>query len=216
MARHSAESLPTRSDASDPEIPDQPLRSPEESSPSLTLRSLLIGTLGVIVICATAPYNDYVVVNTPMVGSYLPLGAVLALFFLTVVVNAPLSRFAPRQALSAREMAVILAMLLAGSALPTTGLMRIWMPMLVAPFRFGQEDLTFWQIFSKLSLPGWLFPVDDIENGRNSPIVNFFYNRVPAEESIPYAAWIPPLLGWGIFIAAWLTAMLAMAVIVVP
>lgn len=183
---------------------------------AFTVRSVLIGTLGAIGLSALAPYNDYIIANTPLIGSYLPLVVVLALFFLAVVINAPLSRLAPRHALSARELSVILAMLLAASAIPTQGLLRYWLPMLVAPFRLGQEDVTFWQIFSQLTLPGWLFPVDDLAEGRNSPIVTYFYNRVPQDEPIPYAAWFSPLLGWSVFIISWLVAMLAMAVMVVP
>lgn len=188
----------------------------DQSRSRLSLRSLLIGTLGVVLICALAPYNDYVIVNTALVGSYLPLGVVLAMFFLVIVVNAPLSRLAPRHALSARELTVILAMLLAGSALPTQGFLRSWLPMLVAPFRIGLEDPTFWKLFSGLSLPSWLFPVEDFADGRSSWIVGFFYNRVPDGQAIPYAAWLPTLLGWSAFVIAWLVAMVAMAVIVVP
>ncbi len=191
--------------------------SPLASSPrAVTLRSLLVGTVGVVLLCGLAPYNDYLIVNTSLIGSYLPLVVVLALLFLVVVVNAPLSRFAPRQALSAREMAVVLAMLLAASAIPTQGLLRFWLPMLVAPFHLGQEDPIFWQIFSGITLPSWVFPITDIAHGRNDPVMMLFYSRVQPGEAIPYAAWIPSLLGWGVFIAAWMTAMLALAMIVVP
>lgn len=183
---------------------------------AVTLRSLLIGTLGAALLCGLAPYNDYILVNTSMVGSYLPLFVVLALFFLTVFVNAPLSRFAPNRALDARELAVILAMLLAASAIPTQGLLRFWIPMLVAPFRLGQEDATFWQILASVRLPAWIFPVETIADGRNSPIVTLFYSRQQPGEPIPYHAWMPPFLGWGVFIAAWMIAMLAMAVMIVP
>src|SRR5690606_4289105 len=130
--------------------------------PHSALRSLLIGSIGVAAMCALAPYNDSLRRNTVLIGGYLPLAVVLAIFLLVVMINAPLHRFAPRQALTSRELAVILAMLLAGSAVATQGLLRFWLPMLVAPFQMGQSDPTFWKAFVGADLPWWVFPVEVI------------------------------------------------------
>jgi hypothetical protein len=189
------------------------------------VRSLLIGggafvfgTVAVAAVAAIAPFNDYVVNNTFMIGSYLPLVVVLTLFFLVVFFNAPLSRFAPDWALRPRDLALILAMLLPACAIPTQGLLRFWLPMLVAPFSppLGGQDAQFWEQFVKIDLPGWMFPVQDIAGGRTDPIVTWFYNRVPEGEPIPYGAWIVPLLGWAVFLLGWMTALVTLALMVVP
>ena len=104
------------------------------------LRAILIGTIAVTVIVASAPYNDYLLVNTFMIGSFLPLVVVLALFFLAVIVNAPLHRFAPRWALSAKELVIILGMMLAAAAIPTQRMLRYCLPMLILRFYIGQSD----------------------------------------------------------------------------
>ncbi len=179
------------------------------------LRALIIGTMAVAVIVASAPYNDYLLVNTFMIGSFLPLAVVLALFFLVVAVNAPLNRFAPRWALSAKELVVILAMMLAAAAIPTQGLLRYWLPMLIAPFYIGQSDPDFWRLFTSVSFPGWFFPVQDIPAGRTDPLVADFYGRVQGG-NIPYSAWIKPLAGWSVFIAGWMASMVSQALLIVP
>ena len=65
--------------------------------------------LGVILICSLTPYNDYVVNNTPMVGSYLPIGLLLFYFVLIVLINGPLHIFVPRWRLDGPELAVALS-----------------------------------------------------------------------------------------------------------
>ena len=44
-----------------------------ESKQRVTWRSVIIGVFGVCLICGVCPFNDYIVENTPAVGSYLPL-----------------------------------------------------------------------------------------------------------------------------------------------
>src|SRR5437660_255705 len=79
---------------------------------SITWRSLLLGTLAAIGICTLVPYNDYALSDTRPIAGYLPQAAVLVLFLLVVVINAPLHRFAPGKALSSGEMAVVVLMTL--------------------------------------------------------------------------------------------------------
>src|SRR5262245_5040858 len=84
----------------------------ELGSAAITLRSLLIGSILVCLVCGLTPYNDYVVGNSFLIGSYLPVFMVLAFFVLLVLINAPLHHWWPRQALSTSELAVILLMTL--------------------------------------------------------------------------------------------------------
>jgi hypothetical protein len=66
-----------------------------------------------------------------------------------------------------------------------------------------------------MGLPRWLFPVEDVKNGRTSTIALWFYNGKPAEQPTPYHAWIMPLLSWGLFVAAMLATLGAVARIVI-
>jgi len=182
---------------------------------AVTWRSLLFGTLGVIVVCALTPYNDFVFSDTSFTAGYLPISAVLLLFVMVVGINAPLHRFAPRQALTQRELAVVVLMILLACGLPSWGLMRFLIPMPVSPFYLGGIDGQFWRMFTAMDLPAWLFPVPMTAEGRASPIAIWFYTRVPAGESIPWGAWVVPLLAWGVFAAALLATLVSLGRIIV-
>src|SRR4051812_28855798 len=86
----------------------------------VNLRSILLGLLGVVFICALTPYNDWAVNNTYLVGNYLPVG--LLLFFLTFImlINGPLWRWAPRHAFSSGELAVSVGMVMVACAVPAS------------------------------------------------------------------------------------------------
>jgi hypothetical protein len=188
--------------------PAETLASPPATTPPrwITWRSLLIGSAVVAFVCGLAPYNDYVVANTWLVGGYLPPALTLTFFVLIVFINAPLHRFMPRRALSSGELAVIMAMLLVACSLPGQGLMRQLIPMLVWPFHIGSQDPIFWRAFSKLRLHPWLFPVTDIDQGMTDPVVRDFYGRVQAGQAIPYRAWIVPLFAWTILsVGLWMS-----------
>jgi len=168
----------------------------------LTVRSFVIGSAVVAFVCGLAPYNDYVVANTWMIGSYLPPALTLTFFILIVLINAPLHRFAPSRALRSGELAVIMGMLLVSCSLPGQGLMRQLIPMLVWPLHIGSQDPAFWSAFQKLHLSPLLFPA----RSATDPVVRDFYGRVQPGQSIPYSAWIAPLLLWTIFfIGLWTT-----------
>lgn len=182
---------------------------------SITWRSLSVGTLAVIAVCALTPLNDYVTyADASLAAGFLPLIAVLILFVLVVGVNPLLYRLAPRHALTSPELAVVLVMTLVSCSIPNWGLMRFFIPTPVAPFHIGGADDAFWRAFTDMGLPRWLFPVADAESGRNATVVRWFYSRVPEDEAIPFGAWIVPLLAWGVFIAAMFATLVALARIV--
>ncbi|HMO25759.1 MAG TPA: hypothetical protein PKB10_05770, partial [Tepidisphaeraceae bacterium] len=106
------------------------------------LRSAGIGLCGVALIALFTPFNDYALGNTPFIGNALPLIVVLALVGLACLINGPLNKWTPRYRLSRGEMVVILGMLLVGSALPSSGLMRYLPGAIVTPIgRADSEDL---------------------------------------------------------------------------
>ena len=179
------------------------------SERAITPRSLLVGTLCVIAVCAGTPVNDLILSDTSLVAGFLPLAAVLLAFILVVAVNAPLHRFAPRHALRTGELAVVLLMTLVSCGIPNWGLMRFLAPTPVSPFHMGASDERFWDTFVAMGLPQWLFPVDDLERGRTDPTVTWFFTRVPRGESIPWGAWLVPMLAWGLFAAAMIATLVA-------
>jgi hypothetical protein len=178
---------------------------------SITFRSMLLGSLFVVLVSVLAPYNDYVVSNSYLVGSYFPPVLVGVFFLLMVLVNAPLNRWAPRWAFSSGELAIMMIMMLVACSLPGQGMMRTFLPTLVWPFHLGQVNHQFWEAFVALDLPEWLFPVERIEDGRLDRIVLDFYGRTEPGAPLPLGAWVIPLSAWAVFLFAMFATLLALA-----
>jgi hypothetical protein len=188
-------------------------------------RSLLVGMAGVVFICGLTPYNDHVIYNTFLIGNFFPVG--MAAFFITFVllINGPLWKWAPGQALTSGELAVAFGMALVSCAIPGAGLMWYWPGFLVAPAYFSGQDAGIATMLRELDLPRWMFPrfeSADLVAQANEPVVTDFYARTPVEEptmgaraaAVPWRAWVMPALTWGAMLAALWGAVLCLSVIV--
>ena len=180
-------------------------------------RSVALGLAGVVLICGVTPYNDYALNNTFLVGNNLPIGVVMLTFLFVLLVNAPLRRWAPRHAVTGGELAVALSMTLAGCGLPSSGLMRYLPPALVSPYYNALTDRTFLDLLEQMHLPAWVFPTmhgDGPAQWKNSPVVISYIGRWTEAGPPPYAAWVRPILTWGLFLAALYGSLLCLVAIV--
>jgi hypothetical protein len=190
---------------------DQPARSP------VSWRSILLGLLGVAFICGLTPYNDYALSNTFLVGNNLPIGVVMISFLFVLLINAPLHRWWPRQAITSGELAVALSMTLVSCALPSSGLMRYFPPSLVSPFYHALYDHPFLDLLEQMHLPRWIFPRfsgDSPQQWANDPIVIDYIGRWTEEGPYPLLAWVRPAFTWGIFLFALYIALICIVAIV--
>ena len=153
---------------------------------SITCRSLLVGTLCVIAVCAGTPFNDLILSDTSLVAGFLPLAAVLLPFLARRRRQRAAAPLGAAHALRRGELAIVLLMTLVSCGIPNWGLMRFLAPTPVAPFHLGACDERFWNAFAGMNLPGWLFPVDNVADGRTDPTATWFYTRVPRGENIPW------------------------------
>lgn len=206
----------------------EPTSSPVSNStrqPSRSLvRGCLVGLTGVIVINLLTPFNNYVVSNTDLIGSHLPVG--LLLFFVAVIllINAPLSRWRPSWRLSRREMGLALGMVLVGCAVPSVGLMRYLPGHLAAFWHHSTTDRDAGQLMSQLHLPDWLFPTFETtapaDRGSESVARDFFLAGGVKDRSlagrlaaVPWSAWLIPAISWGVFLAGLWGSLLCIAAI---
>jgi hypothetical protein len=138
-------------------------------------------------------------------------------FLLTVCVNGPLSRWAPKFALSSGEVAVAFTMVLVSCALPSSGLMRYLPGALAGPFFNASERGEFLDLLDSLNLPAWLFPNYSERSMRewiNDPIVWGFAERWTGDGPIPLVLWIRPAITWAIFTFALYGVLVCMVTIV--
>jgi hypothetical protein len=171
----------------------------------VTLRSILLGLLGVVFICGLAPYNDWAVSNTFMIGNFLPIGLVLVLLVLVLLVNGLLRAVAPTHMIREAELAVITAMLLASCSLPSSGLMRYLPSSIVGIHTTAADKVELSKVVQDARIPSWLLPdmpdSADTPNAKaNTDVMKYYLSRSP-DQVVPWSAWVRPILSWGIFVA---------------
>jgi len=87
--------------------------------------AVVIGLLGAILIWTAAPYNNFVLGNSYITDSYLPIASLFTGLLLVLIVNPLLRRFSPRLALNVPHLAVAYGILLIASVLPGQGILSI-------------------------------------------------------------------------------------------
>ncbi|MCX6032121.1 MAG: hypothetical protein NT169_22845, partial [Chloroflexi bacterium] len=99
----------------------------------MTFRSVILGLLLAAAIAAVSYFNDSVIDQTRMVSSYMPTALLGLLILLVLAVNPILSRLRRGLALSGRELAAILMILLVAGAYPSMGLMNYFTDVCMMP-----------------------------------------------------------------------------------
>ena len=182
-----------------PASPDARLIKPERPPAAVSLRAVVIGIALALFFCAVTPYNDFKVAATYISGTQFPIGAVFVLFFMVFVVNTGLRKWKPKSAFRSGELLTIWTLILVASGLPSSGMMRYFLPHIVAPV--GLSNATNgWEDKVWTEEPSWLHVSDP------AAAEAFFKGYPRGQEHIPWDAWIVPLLAWGILAVLFLLA----------
>jgi hypothetical protein len=193
---------------------------PQTVRRAVSARAVSLGLAGVALISALTHYNDFTLNNTPLIGNYLPIGALLLSFAFLVFVNGPLSRFRPASAFGGGELCVAFSILLVGCAIPGSGLLRYLIPSFVLPWTMTRVVPEFAEVLGALKLPDWMFPSFpnppnlDRSTWSTDPIVTGYEQRWNEPGPYPFLAFLRPLAVWGAFVAALMTTLLAMSLLV--
>ena len=190
----------------------------------VNLRSVVLGLLGVVFICGLTAYNDHVVANTFLVGNFLPIGLILFFLVFVLLINAPLSRWAPRRAFSTAEMGVALCMVLVSCAIPGSGLMRYLPGHLIGIWDKAGQSADHVATLRDANLPDWLFPRmtrSDVAERANDPVVREFMQRAYVSEdsfsarfrAVPWGAWAMPAFSWGVLMACIYGAFICLSIV---
>ena len=155
---------------------------------AISWRAVLIGSIVITLIAYLCPiieqYEwdiDYTIPAPPV--------SVMFFFFVIVMVNILLFRFARRYALDSNELMLIYAMSMVGAPLCSFGLVQFLIPNMVGPIQFATEE-NMWKEDFLNYIPDWFGPRD------KSVIEGFYAGNL---DGVPWKAWIKPLLIWCIF-----------------
>ena len=158
----------------------------------LTLRSVLIGMGAVVCQCFATPYNDFHVGGTYLAGNHLPIAVVFVMLVFVLSVNILLKRLKPGTELQGGELLIIWGMMVVASGIPSSGLMRYLVPLAVSPLYFATAENEWITLFHQ-HLPDWMVVKDP-------KAVFYFYEQLPDGDSIPWRAWLKPIVGWSAFV----------------
>ena len=153
----------------------------------MTARAFLIGLGLVVLINIGAPYSMFILKSSQWAISYLPLSVVF-LFTALVFLNATAKSLLKVRGLSTSELGLVFTMSLVGASIPTWGTSTYMIAVIAAPQYFASPENQ-WQSKVVQYIEEWLVPNDAIA-------LKWFYNGLPAGESIPWGAWIGPLFWW--------------------
>lgn len=183
---------------------------------AVTWRSLLVGLIGVVLICGLTPYNDFAVDNTYLVGNFLPLGLVVFLTVLILIINAPLRKWAPGAALTGAELAIVTGMILVSCSIPSSGLMRYLPTTVVGLYHQATERPDYAEVITRAGIPRWLLP-DSTGNTPSeigtSDTFKYYRTRSP-DGSIPWSDWVGFFAAWGVLIGLLWTLLMLVSVLV--
>ena len=167
-------------------------QTPHLAHTGLTLRSVLIGMVGVICQCLVTPYNDFHVGGTYLAGNHLPIAVVFVMLIFVLSINLLLKKLKPGTELQGGELLIIWGMMLVASGIPSSGLMRYLVPLAVSPYYFATPENEWITLFHQ-HLPDWMVVKDP-------KAVFYFYEKLPDGDSIPWRAWLKPIVGWSAFV----------------
>jgi hypothetical protein len=169
-------------------------------------RGVIAGALMCVLIGVAGPYWTFFLHSSTLFLDYSVAGAVFFLFLLVIVLNGGLGKLVPALALSQRELLVVTAMMLAGGAVTTMGLVGYLIPNITAPYYLATAQNE-WNTQLWPHLARWMSPLDP--SGGAWAITKYFRGVGP-EEPMPWRPWVRPLLLWAVFLGALYTCMSAL------
>jgi len=173
----------------------------ERSADKIRLRALVIGSCLGVLICLITPFNNAYRQGTPLGGGYFPLAPFYFLVWMMLITALIRWMVKGHKLITGKELLVSWALMVLLSGIAWTGLARTFFINLTTPYYFATVENRWAEILDPLLPQSW-YPQSQVA------IVNF-YNGISGgrsmgwlevTKSIPWDAWVGPLLGWTGFI----------------
>jgi len=179
-----------------------PGRDTGEPSP-ITARAVAIGLfLGLVINCVML-YNDYYLLNTPLILNHLPTAAMAVL--LALVALNPLLRRSRWGAFQPGEMLLIWCLVAIAGGIGATGFARCIIGFMASPAYLATPSNDFAEYLVG-PLPGWAV----VSKDPDSTALRWYFEGLPRGGHIPWGAWLPPLAAWIAFFVAGYCVMFAL------
>jgi len=166
----------------------------EATGSDVTARAVALGAVLSVAINIACPYGVLALHNAGLTSDYITAGAVMIFLVLVGLVNPALKLTAralglPGLAFRSGELIVVYVMMILASAIPTWGLVTNLFHILTRPFYYATPENNWVDLVQPL-IPSWLAP-------RDPEVSRYFYEGLPAGQTIPWGAWLVPMVAWG-------------------
>ncbi len=175
----------------------------------ITVRSLVLGTLGALAVGYLAPYSIHVIHGSWMELDFSAPMSLFFFFFLCAGPNLLLMKLRRSLALTPAELVAIYGMMLMASAIVTMGLTSQIIPVITGPAYYASPENRFETELLPYIKP-WLMPRG---TAPQSPLVTYLYEGLPPGQRIPWGAYLPALLAWAPLLMAVYVAMICFMVL---
>lgn len=183
----------------------------------MTIRAVLMACAGIALICGFGFFNDFVLRQTYMVGTFMPIPVYGGVILFLLALNPLLGRLRPSWMFTGRELAFVIAVVLFVCFIPGRGLMHHGTGTLMLPHHYAKTDTTWQQVGAlKLVPPQMLADVSDDDDtalggfvqglGQGSTHISF--------RKIPWRAWTRTFLFWGPLLFTLVVALSGLALVV--
>jgi len=177
--------------------------------------TFLAGLLLCVGIWVAVPYNNFALNNSFVSDGYLPEIVLFIIASAVLAVNPLLGRFVPSLRLSHGQLALLVGMLLFAAVIPSNGLLRFFPHCVAHDTREINKSLLIADEVKNSDLPKSLFP-DPIGLNVPTPVSDQLIEELDPGASIPWSAWLAPLLSWGTIIVAFWVMMIGLGLTVYP
>ncbi|MGD1972422.1 MAG: hypothetical protein PVH37_07950 [Desulfobacterales bacterium] len=178
-----------------------PSHESESPAEKIRLRAILIGSCLAVLICLITPFNNAYRQGTPLGGGHFPLAPFYFLIWMMLITAFIRWIFKGRKLITGRELLVSWALMVLLSGIAWTGLARTFFINLMTPYHFATIENRWAEVLHPLLPQGW-YP-------QSQEAITNFYNGITGGRSmgwlevirsIPWDAWMGPLVGWMGFI----------------
>lgn len=183
------------------------------------IKAFLLGLTGVGLICGFTYFNDNVLHQTILISNHMPVSVYGGLIIFLLVINPLLFRLGRRAGFTSRQLAVVLAMVLASCTVPGFGLMRTLTTSLMLPHYHNRIEPG-WQEQNIIDLAPKRMLADPSKN--ESEALNGFIQGMGVGSKhisfsrIPWYAWTSTLVFWLPLVLFLWIGLIALSVLVHP
>ena len=183
----------------------------------MSVRAVCMAVVGIGLICGLGFFNDFVLRQTYMVGTFMPMPVYGGLILLLLLINPALGRLRRSWMLSGPELAFVIALILFACFIPGRGLMHHGTATLMLPHHYAKTDPTWKEVNALQFVPPQMLA--DVSTDDDTALGGFVQGLGQgsthiAFTKIPWKAWLRTFLFWGPLLFTIVIALTGLALVV--